>query len=653
LLPILVEASQRTMNAIDACLETTSSWLDESVRRPKTYNHAKWLEQLESSRIELEDSLEAFLKQDRLKLIKPYMHLFTDSQRQLNEESQNLFRKTARPLFICLVFGANLTNLAQEMLKAHQAIIDLARRRDRNKIWFPTGLRKIGKIIKSRKSASATDDILRDLNKYEADDDEEENEHDSKDDEAENIAGRPKPLDPDALPPTRIIHHFGRFMSRCYHFFWSPSSVYGIRFAIVTFALWIPSVLPSSAYFVYTNRGLWALIMGQTGMALSGGELIFTLTGRLIGTLIGLIIGMLYWYISCGLASSGNAYGLAAVCAIGFIPIVFLRIFAPPILMLPGLMIGITAALCIGYSWNDANLVVLSNSGIGYQIAWKRALLVIIGMVASFIVIIFPKPPSTREMVRMGFAQSTDDISRLYSIIVEAWIVNKVNDDDDDDAEVMKSNQQSELHTTLRARFIAAQGLLAGINRDVGLANLDISIRGSWPEDKYRELLKVHGRLLEAISQMAGALTGLNLKWRQRMLYTTAMLNPKTISEVSMQLHLLANALRTAKPLPHALTMLLESTLTNQDTIRNLERSIQVKAGKKEDLLTLEMIQDPQYMKYTAAVMANITFVRQLDRFRAITRDLAGELDLPGYDLLRQRYDERLIKTYMNNGEQA
>lgn len=40
----------------------------------------------------------------------------------------------------------------------------------------------------------------------------------------------------------------------------------------------------------------------------------------------------------------------------------------------------------VGYSWQDTHLVVTVNSGVGVGLAWKRALLVIIGFTAGFIV---------------------------------------------------------------------------------------------------------------------------------------------------------------------------------------------------------------------------------------------------------------------------
>jgi hypothetical protein len=649
----LIEATRRPLKAVDGCLETTSAWLQESTLRKRSYNHQAWLDKLEGCRSELQEALSAFMNEDRLQIIKPYQHLF-EGEKHLSEESQKLFRSTARPLFACLVFCANLNILCNETLKSHTTIIELAKKRPKNKIWLPTGIRKIGKLIRSKKSV--TSNGLDNPPQYD------EQQHvDDEDDDDESIggsstgtkvegksdtvtavdAGRRERRDPDALAPTNGYYHFARMIANVYHFMASPASVYGIRFAIVTFALWIPAVLPSSVDFVYQNRGVWALIASQTGMAVSGGEVIFSLIGRLLGTLGGLVYAMLLWYMSCGLAAHGSPYGLAAVCFFGFMPVVFVRIFAPPALLPPIMMFGATVALCVGYSYIDGNLVVSVNSGVGYHVAWKRALLVIIGLTATFIVTSFPRPPSTREKVRLGLASNADGIGRLYSIVVEGWIVvESIN-------EKGEVPRQGKLYNTLRSRFIASQGLLGGIGTDIAMASLDVANTGPWQKDKYLALLAIHHRLLECIAQMAGALYGLDLKWRRKMLHTTAILDPNTISDISMTLTLLGNALRSGTPLPHASTVLLERTLLNQTRSRRVGRVIDGKEGKEDDLFTIATLQDPHFMKHTAGVMALIAFAKQLDKFQAVVRDLVGEIDLPGFDELKKHYDQRLLQAFL------
>lgn len=68
---------------------------------------------------------------------------------------------------------------------------------------------------------------------------------------------------PDALPPTTAFGRFFLKLGSILKFFKSPEGIFALRHALVSVALWIPSVCPSSAFFYYENKGIWALIMAQ------------------------------------------------------------------------------------------------------------------------------------------------------------------------------------------------------------------------------------------------------------------------------------------------------------------------------------------------------------------------------------------------------
>ena len=92
---------------------------------------------------------------------------------------------------------------------------------------------------------------------------------------------------------------------------------------------------------------------------------------------------------------NGNRYGVAASFGAIAVPVVFVRITAPPSLFQPIIifavsfphlhkahkLIGIqaTVSLIVGYSWVDGHLEVINSPGIGWPLAWKRFVLVVIG----------------------------------------------------------------------------------------------------------------------------------------------------------------------------------------------------------------------------------------------------------------------------------
>lgn len=48
-------------------------------------------------------------------------------------------------------------------------------------------------------------------------------------------------------------------------------------------ALWVPAVCVSSAWFNYNNKGLWALIMAQVGLATYAGDQVCIILCKLSG----------------------------------------------------------------------------------------------------------------------------------------------------------------------------------------------------------------------------------------------------------------------------------------------------------------------------------------------------------------------------------
>ena len=144
----------------------------------------------------------------------------------------------------------------------------------------------------------------------------------------------------------------GRVILSTYHWLISAEGMYALRLVVVTIALGIPAAIPSSAGFYYREKGLWALIMGQTTVVVYMSDFALSLVSRAIGTVIGGVMGLVAWYIGSG-NGPGNPYGLAAVMAVVIVILMWGRIFAPLALLQATMMGGATCILVIGYSYDD------------------------------------------------------------------------------------------------------------------------------------------------------------------------------------------------------------------------------------------------------------------------------------------------------------
>ncbi|KAG6818619.1 hypothetical protein H0H93_003420 [Arthromyces matolae] len=130
-------------------------------------------------------------------------------------------------------------------------------------------------------------------------------------------------------------------------------------------------MFPSTAFFAYDNRFVWGIIMGQVTIARFRGDTTFGLVARTLATFLGGVLGMVMWYISCG-SGRGNAYGLAAVCAVCFPMLFFARLYwpGPPMTII---VLCVTCILVIGYSYQDTVQILPGNPGYGFTVAWVKS----------------------------------------------------------------------------------------------------------------------------------------------------------------------------------------------------------------------------------------------------------------------------------------
>ena len=144
-----------------------------------------------------------------------------------------------------------------------------------------------------------------------------------------------------------------RLFLATYHWFTNAEGLFALRMVIVTIAVAIPSVIPTSAGFYYREKGIWALIMSQTTMLVYMADFMFSVVCRTVGTVIGGVLGLVAWYIGSG-HGPGNPYGLAAITGAVIVVLMWGRLFFPPALLQAMMMCTATFVLVIGYSYGDS-----------------------------------------------------------------------------------------------------------------------------------------------------------------------------------------------------------------------------------------------------------------------------------------------------------
>lgn len=239
-----------------------------------------------------------------------------------------------RGLFRCFQFTASLTAFCIALIDWLQLIEVIELGTPNNKFQFPGKfVQEVVRNVNDNTAGSndfdlsVRDDLVDHGGDVDSDaDDRTLNDDDSEDsrkrrknrrsrkgDKGADLKSKLAPRDPDAGAPSNVFQKFGRIVSKMVRGMTGDNGIFALKYGIVTLALWIPSVCPSSARFYYMNRGLWALIMAQTGLGIFTGEQVYNFVTRMTGTCIGAVIGMVLWYIGAQ-RGPGEPYGVTAAC---------------------------------------------------------------------------------------------------------------------------------------------------------------------------------------------------------------------------------------------------------------------------------------------------------------------------------------------------
>ncbi|WWC86361.1 uncharacterized protein L201_001236 [Kwoniella dendrophila CBS 6074] len=691
LLPILAESTAELRKSSAKALDDITEWL-------LLVNHTRWkkkpstapdITQREANILAVKDALKEFREGKHFSMLDSYKDNFDPNTGELKPDSAERYRYASRDLFRCFVFTSSLIGFTIDLIELLECLIQIERENPTSRIQLPSAFTK--SVVKSANEkeggnplAMGTDDHSSVNVNRSVEEDEQDGHDEARSETSTAVEGKEKPKkekkvkthakDPDAEDPRNAFQRFGRSVHHIWQGLTGASGLFALKYGLVSVALWIPAVCHSSAYFTYTNRGLWALIMAQTGLGVFTGEQILQFVLRMSGTVFGLILGMLAWYIGSG-KGSGNPYGVAAATMVLAAPCLFIRIAIPMEKSPFFLMTNVTLMFTVGYSWVDEHVYQTANQGSGAGLAGRRALLVMIGFTAAFIVMLFPHPVTARALFRRKLAKNMSDIGDLYGKVVTG-----IESELDHDNAETDGNNKGKIAEARRERykggFLKVLGRIMAMQPQLAYAGVEPGLRGPWPKKKYEALFKTQSQILSTLALLSSAYSRMDVKWCKRLATRSELMHPAFIADCLSMFSILQQALRTGEPLPPMIPIFEKLAIhrnamkgmarhqrgrsinTNGDMIEKTGSYLDnnVTTGDRESVadgmemvtrdavnvlqgnMTWSSIHDEQLALFATANIALVHIAVGLNEMFRIVKNLVGEKELQGLERASERW---------------
>ncbi|KAF9220310.1 hypothetical protein BS17DRAFT_739428 [Gyrodon lividus] len=552
------------------------------------------IQKYENLHSELSAALDVFTKQKRLSVLDPYRAIFTPSD-DLNAEYDV---PPHRYLFHCYVYQYHLMRFAALIQAMLSEIIRLETERAISKVWFPSP--DVSKL--AFWSVWAPSEVL------DRDDDENPEIIPGLDPSTMAMAdlGKAVRRDPDALPPRNALESVMNWLYRTVMGIGGGNALFALKAGVLTIILTLPSFIKPSAEFAYRNKFAWAVFMGQLTLARFRGDTTFGLVARICSTFIGCIIGTVMWYISTG-SGGGNPFGLAAVCLVCFPFFFFVRLYWP-VPPMTNLIIFVTSVLVIGYSYQDTHLASPSSPGFGVHVAWRRFVLVTVGVLAAGVFSFLPPSTTIRSYQRRTLATTSAELGSIYCSIVSFANTKK----EEETAPVV--SQLLSIRSKLKRSIVLKANVI-----------YEFSLRGRWPAERYQKILEIQLQISYLLSHLMSVAEQLEPAWAHAFLKRTRMLDADFQGDVLAVISLISSSLRSGHPLPQVTPCpLLDRFMERRHGLNVIHEESDDDFGLPK-VLTMETLESLQYLTFCVGVSTAFGIVTRLDRLMVAVKELVGE----------------------------
>ncbi|KAJ5165047.1 Brefeldin A sensitivity protein-related protein [Penicillium coprophilum] len=602
----IIPACQGAVEIIAESLNTVNKrWFGRPSREHLNQLH----ERSETALQNLQALRTTFATETTERLIQTHAEIFDEKGILKALDETSLPR--VRGITMGMIFEEQLLGVVDGWERVLGQLVALLKERQKIRLWLPNGLRYAVNWIRRKNAVAPV------------------------------IAADSRVVDPDVVETQSKAaqHHlrisrgyrvnrgsaFSRAIIGTYHWFINPDGLYAMRMVVVTIALSIPAAIPHTAGFYYRVKGLWALIMGQTTLVIYMADFTFSLLCRAIGTILGGLLGLVAWYIGSG-HGEGNPYGLAAIMAVVVVILMWGRIFAPP-----------CDASSRDHGWCNlhsgnwlqlrryvSNLYLVArsdmtdtfprhiptygNPGWGYNVFWRRLVLVLIGSAAALIVQLFPRPPSASRHVCKSLSNVIRSLSDHYALLLSCW------------------GQGREEGLAAEKLALSVAESLTALSGPIALLRFEFS--GSpFDSDRLGQVQSLCQELNQNIARLLHLSASLPEHLQSRLARHAGLLDHHNIGDVMAVLGVVEQSLKTGDPLPEVLPTPLLNRCHDFWTSRHVDI-----------MLSKDLIRDENYRRFCVAVSAYLKFLAAVDDLVLVMKGTLGESHIVSRDLLHEQY---------------
>lgn len=400
----------------------------------------------------------------------------------------------------------------------------------------------------------------------------------------------------DVGKPT-VLQHLARQTSDAFSWLRSESFLFALKAALVIAVSAIPSLLPASAYFFYTNRGIWSVIVIALTLTGYAGDTLFGVLGRIRGNLFGAVAGLIVWSIVSGTGIPHPAL-LGFITLISFPLLLFYRIYALPAVRTT--LTCVTFVLVVGYSWQNVSIPAPSAIGYGFTVAWRRFVGISLGCAIAGVASAFIPPVTLRKLtVRRSCAHAAAGIGEAI-------------------AETVSFAHSKRLErpppSLLVNRIAGLRRKVAALPAAIAPIKFEPSWRGAWPFKQYGILHKLEMELLSLLSQFLSVVSSLDHEWTTILLRRVQLFDPAFLSRLLGAINAISTALENGTPLPSLYDPLLPSLLLPGST------------NPIDTHVSQDTLQSLPYLTSSVGVSVMYAIVNRIDRLMLSTKELVGEI---------------------------